>query len=235
MAETKQVRYGGFFAPPLSDEKLEKYRKMVKGLPTSPVKDAITYIFPGGEIWWDLPEPNGTKTEPHPANPRMLIVSLQEDHKEVLDPHIPWDHELQAIGGIGSNQPGLFNTIEIDAALANSVKCQDWVRQVYSAVISQYYKDPEEYTKIWEAQRTKDSWFYLASDKVKAKFEEELVKAQECCEVIRAAVSTKEHPDVPRPSLKPTPVRDMAYHMLWHTREFDLGREPCTLDKLPPQ
>lgn len=28
------------------------------------------------------------------------------------------------------------------------------------------------------------------------------------------------------------PTRDMAFHLLWHVKELDLGREPLTSDKL---
>jgi len=28
------------------------------------------------------------------------------------------------------------------------------------------------------------------------------------------------------------PTRDMAFHLLWHVKELDLGREPMTTDKL---
>jgi len=85
---------GGCFAPPLSDEKLASYREMVALLPPSPVKDAMTTMLRCCERWWELPEPSGTATRPHPL--RGTVVAIQDDHAKVLDEIIPWGYEIKA-------------------------------------------------------------------------------------------------------------------------------------------
>jgi len=153
-----QSRIGGAFAPPLTDELLAKYRTTIDDMPAGPIKDALDSLLPCCEEWWDLPEPNGTKTKPHPVGVGT-IVSLQDDHKHVLDEHIPWEHELKAI-------QDLFD------ALPTGVTPPGQEQFVYG---------------------------------------------------VRRAV-------VIDPAAKA--LRDMAFHLLWHVRELDFGREPLTADKL---
>jgi hypothetical protein len=228
------TRLGGSFAPPFTDELLETYRKLFAELPTSPVKDAIKYVSPAPEKWWELPAAVGTSTRPHPARTGVVIVDLQDDHKEILDPLIPWAHELDAIGG-AKDKLGLFDSVEADVAERNAPKAQRWVQRVYDAVIREYFpKNPDRYAALWEAHRTAEKWLPFVGAKERERFETDMTKAQKCSDAIRAAVSAKEHPEVPRPEFDPTPVRDAAFHVLWHTRELDLGREPITTDKLPP-
>ena len=220
---------GGSFAPPLTDETLESYRRLLFELPASPEKDGIAYVAPSSETWWELPEPQGTLRLEHPFGP--IVVTLQEDHKVILDELIPWEHELRSLGCF--RQPGLFHRIEADAVDYNSPKLQDWTRRVYEHVTALYFpSDPQTYARIWEAARTKDSWWSFVSEAERQRYLELLPTAQRCCREITETCSRKYHPDIPRPDLKPTAVRDMAFHLLWHSREFDLGREPLTTDKL---
>lgn len=131
-----QPRIGGTFAPPLSDELLNRYADAISALPACPVKDALASLMPCCKTWWDLPEPEGTLKRAHPSGVGT-IVPLTDEHAKALDPHIPWGHELDSI-------QALFDLIPL-------------------------------------------------TDKA---------------------------------------VRDMAFHLLWHVRELDLGREPLTADKL---
>ena len=220
---------GGSFAPPLTDEKLEGYRRLLFELPPSPEKDGIAYVAPSPEKWWELPEAQGTERGRHPFG--MEIIRLQEDHQAILDELIPWEHELKALGG--TREPGLFHRIEAGAVERNSPKLQDWTLRVYEHLTARHFpEDPETYARIWEAAGKKDSWWNFVSEAERQRFLELLPKAQQCCREIAQTVSSKFHPDIPRPVLEPTRVRDMAFHLLWHSREFDLGREPLTIDKL---
>lgn len=87
---------GGSFAPPLTDAKIASYKAAITALPLSPVKDACEVLLTCCEKWWELPEPNGTEVKPHPVG-RGQIVSLQSDHAEALEPHIPWKHEIEGM------------------------------------------------------------------------------------------------------------------------------------------
>ncbi len=90
-----QLRIGGSFAPPLTDEKLAAYGVLAASAP-GPVKDAMTELLACCEKWWNLPEPNGTAVRPHPVGVGA-IVSLQENHAKELSDLIPWTHELKAM------------------------------------------------------------------------------------------------------------------------------------------
>lgn len=136
--------YGGSFAPPLSDDVLAAYQQRIDALPNSPVRDACTALMACCRKWWDLPEPAGTPQRSHPSG-RGVIVDLHPDHAADLDDHIPWGHELDALGGEKEGKPGLFDGID-------PVKDRD--------------------------------------------------------------------------------LRNMAFHLLWHVRELNLGREPMTADKV---
>ncbi len=87
---------GGCFAPPLSEQKLESYRKLIESQEPGPVKDACYTLLKCVEVWWELPEPEGGKRWAHPSG-TGTIVSLQKDHAESLWESIPWDHELDSI------------------------------------------------------------------------------------------------------------------------------------------
>ncbi len=51
-------------------------------------------------------------------------------------------------------------------------------------------------------------------------------------EEITQALSSKTYEGLPYPQREPTPLRDMAYHLLWHVKELSLDREPLTNDQL---
>lgn len=135
--EPQKKLVGGSFAPPLTDELMLGYRKRINALPDSPVRSALTTLAHCCGIWWELPEPTGTKTSTH-ATGNGMVVELQADHKELLDEHIPWKHELDAI------------------------------------------------------------------------------------QLLLDSISNETDRD----------LRNMAFHLLWHVKELDLGREPLTKDKL---
>jgi hypothetical protein len=128
---------GGSFAPPLDDAKMGAYRAAVAQQSAGPVKDALAALLACCARWWDLPEPQGTRTWDHPSG-RGAVVGLEEAHARELDDLIPWAHELDAM-------QTLFEGID--------------------------------------------------------------------------AAQNK-------------PLRDIAFHLLWHVKELDRGREPLTSDKL---
>lgn len=133
----RPAHVGGSFAPPLTDAAVADYGSRIAALPAGPIKDALTICLTCCQVWWDLPEPVGTNVRVHPSGVGA-VVALQDDHREALDPHIPWGHELDAI-------QALFDGI-----------------------------DPERDREL----------------------------------------------------------RNMAFHLLWHVRELDNGREPVTTDRL---
>lgn len=96
---------GGSFAPPLTDELLEKYEGLMKDLDAkSQVRDAMQQLLHCCNRWWNLPESTGAQKRPHPSG-RGVIIDLDEHLKETLWDDIPWDSELRAMGVV-------FDTID---------------------------------------------------------------------------------------------------------------------------
>jgi hypothetical protein len=93
------TRYGGSFAPPLSDDLLTQYRAIIDAQPASAVKDAMATLHNCCAKWWDLPESTGAPGKPHPSGVGM-IVDLDAPIAAALAEHIPWAHELEAMKGL---------------------------------------------------------------------------------------------------------------------------------------
>lgn len=92
-----QQRFGGSFAPPLSDDLLAQYRARAEALePQSPIRDAMLKLLAACEVWWELPESNGSG-RPH-ASGKGVIIDLEPEHVLALWDHVPWDWELKAYG-----------------------------------------------------------------------------------------------------------------------------------------
>lgn len=230
---------GGNFAPPLTDELLADYRKRVDGMKPSPEKDAIGELLTCCETWWNLPEPAGTATVAHPVG-RGLIVDMQEDHKQALWDLIPWEHELDAMGGGKGGQAGMFDAIEADVAGRNGERLAAWQRACEDALYPTFFPDftREEFKQYRYAQRLlhrdgDEAIPLLAAagltvDAI-SQFAEKVAAWQVACNDV---VQPGETPPVPKPEIEPTPIRNMAFHLLWHVRELNLDREPMTSDKI---
>lgn len=94
---------GGSFAPPLSDETLEGYRKLIDAVPErSQLRDALEAVYRCSTAWWEQPESTGDG-KPH-ASGRGTVVALEKPIAEALWEHIPWREELDTFAA-------LFDTI----------------------------------------------------------------------------------------------------------------------------
>lgn len=96
-SRTNVGRIGGSFAPPLTDELLDKY-ELLANAATGPVRDGMLVCLRCCRKWWDLPESTGDG-RPHPSG-RGVIVDLDAEFAEQLDEHIPWQHEIAALQGL---------------------------------------------------------------------------------------------------------------------------------------
>lgn len=85
-------RFGGSFAPPLSDAQMAVYAALIEQLPECALKDALRALYTCVEEWWAQPESTG-EGRPHPSG-RGVIVDLDESVRLALDPHVPWEEEL---------------------------------------------------------------------------------------------------------------------------------------------
>lgn len=233
-------RLGGNFAPPLTDELLDRYGELTASLPASPVKDALATLHRLCKHWWDLPEPEGTARTLHPLvaydvvgeggaivnKPAPMIVAMSDEHKTALWEEIPWDHELDAM-------QALLDGVEKDAAERNSALAQDWTRNVINHIVARHFPDNLMlYSQLAEAMKGGGKWLELLAVQERARIDEALRACRACDMAIRVALSRKHYPPIPRPAFEPTPQRDAAMHMLWHARELARDREPITADKL---
>lgn len=93
---------GGSFAPPLSDELLDKYQALI-AQSQGAIKDALTTLLTCCRKWWELPESVGGGNA-HPSG-RGFVVELDHAIKESLWDLIPWPHEIKAM-------ESLLNTLD---------------------------------------------------------------------------------------------------------------------------
>lgn len=105
-----KVRYGGSFAPPLSDDRLARYAELVESTdPETPLGDYARQLLELAEAWWELPE-STKKGAPHPVGEMVgrdgrryaapLEVPLEEPHREELWGLIPWRPEMDRMGEV---------------------------------------------------------------------------------------------------------------------------------------
>lgn len=94
----KQI--GGSFAPPLTDEALDKYAKLIDAIPkNSQLRDSLEKVYVCCTKWWDAPESEGTDVHKHPSG-RGLIIDLEKNIADSLFDVIPWMEELDIIGNV---------------------------------------------------------------------------------------------------------------------------------------
>jgi hypothetical protein len=130
------TRFGGSFAPPLTEQQLLDAVTTIESQADSPTKTALQLVLKCCQEWWKQPDSVGDG-KPHPSG-RGIIVDLDKSIADALYDYIPWREELDMC-------QSLFDRIDNDTQ---------------------------------------------------------------------------------------KPLRDLAFHMLWHARELESRREPITSDKL---
>lgn len=100
------------FAPPLTDEKLARYKVISDELPESGgLRYAFLECLKAVELWWELPESKGGRKDQtldikhRGRDVGVKVTTLTPDLTRQLDPAVPWDYELAAMGK-------LFDTID---------------------------------------------------------------------------------------------------------------------------
>jgi hypothetical protein len=103
------------FAPPLTDDSLKAYAALVGGTdPTSALGEALRNLLNCVKEWWGLPESKRTDGRVFELSHKgkrleLATVPLEEEHKEALSDHIPWDHELAGLSN--EKATGLFDNL----------------------------------------------------------------------------------------------------------------------------
>lgn len=83
---------GGSFAPPLTDELLDRYGLWIDALGPGKVKEAMSALLACCRAWWELPASDLTGTT-HPVG-KGQIVPLSAPLQKALWDHIPWTDQL---------------------------------------------------------------------------------------------------------------------------------------------
>ena len=60
-------RFGGSFAPALTDSLLADYTALIEALGPSPLRDALRILLNCCNKWWEQPESAGTSVRAHPS------------------------------------------------------------------------------------------------------------------------------------------------------------------------
>lgn len=92
-----EPRIGGSFAPPLTPEKLERYRELA-GAASPRVRDAMLQLCEMAQAHQGLRR-SKRKGSPHPSG-RGQVVPLEAEAVEHLDPLVPWPDECDALAGV---------------------------------------------------------------------------------------------------------------------------------------
>lgn len=87
-------KYFGSFAPPLTDELLDRYEELAASAEPQ-VRDAMNELLACCRKWWDLPE-SGADGTAHPSG-RGVVVPLDKPIAEALDSVIPYADELDVM------------------------------------------------------------------------------------------------------------------------------------------
>lgn len=98
------------FAPPLTDELLEKYKTTLEGIEDPQLQEMAQKLFTCVRLWWDLPESKGSKFRVRgPAGLEAESRELTDDLRRQLWDAIPWESELNLCAN--NTRTGLFQAL----------------------------------------------------------------------------------------------------------------------------
>lgn len=92
----------GCFAPPLTDEAIERYHQLIQAVKDDELREAMEACMDCVKLWWSLPvskdEPGQPITVLHRGKETSFReVPLQDDHVEQLWDVTPWLREVDAM------------------------------------------------------------------------------------------------------------------------------------------
>lgn len=99
------------FGPPLSDEKLARYRELIATVESRELRDCLDMLLPPVERWWndlDYSKETGRTIVYNQGTPRELsvdLVPLPQAQVDVLDDVLPWMWQLDAMEPVLSRIP----------------------------------------------------------------------------------------------------------------------------------
>lgn len=230
-----QRRFGGSFAPPLTDALLAKYKAIIEGMDAkSPIRDAMQKLYDCVTKWWEEPVSTKGAKRAHQSGTGS-ILDLDKEIRDRLWDCIPWDTELDAM-------QELFDPIEKDICARNDKRIEAWQASMAETVVNDNYKTEEERVVMRHClqliriaageNRVYPAFIEVLSQNEQIELRVKIDKARRVKKFIADSLVSKSNDKLPYPTLEPTQVRDAAFHLLWHARELERDREPLTKDQL---
>lgn len=96
-------QFGGIFAPPITKEKLDKYKLLAATAQPPIVKEWMEKLITMVEVFQQTPDSPQPGT-PHPSG-RGVIVPLEKKEIDRIWDHVPWKEELDLISEIFDKLP----------------------------------------------------------------------------------------------------------------------------------
>lgn len=84
-------RIGGFFAPPLTNSKIEEYKRLAKDAPRS-IREEMEKLCYMVEVFWETPESTKSST-PHGSGVGF-VTPLEQSKVERMWDLVPWSDEV---------------------------------------------------------------------------------------------------------------------------------------------
>jgi endonuclease III len=99
---TKQPRFGGSFAPPLSQEKLAAYKVLASNAPPR-IKDAMNELIVMVSKFKETPD-STLSAQLHPSGAAMVVPLEKQEVDRIWD-FVPWDDELATMNKVFESIP----------------------------------------------------------------------------------------------------------------------------------
>lgn len=224
---TQRRQIGGCFAPPLDDELLARYRERIDAVPRGRLRDALETLHACCERWW--------QTASRASRARTTaVVDLDSEQAAALDDLIPWSAASNGTGTPDELEAiqAMLDGIQVEAAQRNSERVTAWRQAVSSRVSAAHLgdADPRTVKAFLAACASADD---LLTPEQRHRNDDLASRLDAANDEARQAFAARHHADFAFPDdLEDTSLRDMAFHLLWFVKEFDLGREPLTNDML---
>ena len=222
MTTTKRIYVGGSFAPPLTSEKLAKYRQLADTA-TEQVREIMLKLCDMVELFQQTPVSPLPGT-PHPSGRGTIIPLTPEEIERIWDA-VPWKDEVEMY-------KTLFQPLQQDVCARNTRRIEEWQASVRNLVVSKHFAHSAEHRAAVKALSARETWEPFFTEEQLTKADELSEKVEAVHNEVTAAFQSKNHESIPYPNLEQAELRDAAFHLLWYADLLAVDQEPITTDML---
>lgn len=241
MARTTVRRLGGSFAPPITAEKLQRYRDLAQSA-TPQVRDIMLRLCDMAAKFQET-GPSQQQGIMHPSG-MALMIPLEQAEIDRIDDVVPWTEECETFQRV-------FDDIQADVRSRNSKRLEEWHSAVRASVYAKHFPG-EEMSKYGQKRYLMRLYDRDVRNRPLIKrimmslgfFEEERedilrtaaqglrAKSAQMAREVDSITKGRADSPVPKPELESEELRNGAMHLLWYAKELAADREPPTNDKL---